>query len=218
MKIRDLVFEAPVPSNNTNPNATNKVDPTKALDPAQKTLAKATMAKGLGVDANPQGMIPQNKQVGQQPVLGPAQKDALVKSLGFMQGNLMQLPGQDSKQKIDKIDSKGVHFADPQTGKETVMDKDAVSQAVTPQQVKTAQAQDTDQMVRAIQSLKNVDKTISNPAKDAKSIMVPTNKRTGMDKDNVGQLAGAIKPALDGGPNGVNALKSLLVRMQHQSK
>ena len=122
MKIRDLVFEAPAPSNNTNPNATNKVDPTKALDPAQKTLAKATMAKGLGVENNPQGMIPQNKQVGQQPVLGPDQKDALVKSLGFMQGNLMQLPGQDSKQKVNKIDSKGVHFADPQTGKETVMD------------------------------------------------------------------------------------------------
>jgi hypothetical protein len=217
MKIRDLVFEAPVPSNNTL-NATDKVDPSKALTTAQKTLAKATMAKGLGVDNDPQGMIPQNKQVGQQPVLGPAQKDALVKSLGFMQGNLMQLPGQDSKQKIDKIDSKGVHFADPQTGKQTVMDKDAVSQAVTPQQVKTAQAQDTDQMIRAVQSLKNVDKTISNPAKDAKSMMIPTNKRTGMDKDNVGQLAGAIKPALDGGPNGVNALKNLLVKMQHQSK
>jgi hypothetical protein len=217
MKIRDLVFEAPVPSNNTNPNATNKVDPTKALDPAQKTLAKATMAKGLGVENNPQGMIPQNKQIGQQPVLGPAQKDALVKSLGFMQGNLMQLPGQDSKQKVDKIDSKGVHFADPQTGKETVMDKDAVSQAVTPQQVKTAQAQDTDQMVRAIQSLKNVDKTITSPGKDAKSMMVPTDKRTPMDKDNVAQLAGSMKPALDS-QNGVSALKNLLMKMQHQSK
>jgi hypothetical protein len=217
MKIRDLVFEAPAPSNNTNPNATNKVDPTKALDPAQKTLAKATMAKGLGVENNPQGMIPQNKQVGQQPVLGPDQKDALVKSLGFMQGNLMQLPGQDSKQKVNKIDSKGVHFADPQTGKETVMDKDAVSQAVTPQQVKTAQAQDTDQMVRAIQSLKNVDKTITSPGKDAKSMMVPTDKRTPMDKDNVAQLAGSMKPALDS-QTGVSSLKNLLMKMQHQSK
>jgi hypothetical protein len=218
MKIRDLVFEAPVPSNNTNPNATNKIDPNKALDPAQKTLAKATLAKGLGVDNNPQGMIPKNKQVGQTPVISPADKEKLVKSLGFMQGNLMQLPGLDGKQKIDSIDAKGVHFADPQTGKQTVMDKDAISQAITPQQVKTAQAKDTDQMIHAVQSLKNVDKTISNPTKDAKSMMVPTNKRTPMDKDNVGQLAGAIKPALDGGPNGVNALKNLLIRMQHQSK
>lgn len=218
MKIRDLVFEAPVPSNNnTNPNATNKVDPSKALDPSQKTIAKATMANALGVDTDQQGMIPQNKQVGQQPVLGPAQKDALVKSLGFMQGNMMQLPGADSKQKIDQIDSKGVHFTDPQSGKQTVMDKDAVSQAITPQQVKTAQAQDTDQMVRAVQSLKNVDKTITSPGKDAKSMMVPADKRTPMDKDNVGQLAGSMKPALDS-PNGVSALKNLLMKMQHQSK
>jgi hypothetical protein len=218
MKIRDLVFEAPVPSNNTNPNATNKVDKNKALDPAQKTLAKATMAKGLGVDTNPQGMIPQNKQVGQTPVISPADKEKLVKSLGFMQGNLMQLPGSDSKQKINSIDAKGVHFADPQTGKETVMDKDAISQAITPQQVKTAQTKDTDQMIRAVQSLKNIDKTISSPGKDAKSMMVPADKRTPMDKDNIGQLAGAMKPALAGGSQGVNDLKNLLLRMQHQSK
>lgn len=216
MKIRDLVFEF---SNqpNTNPNATNKVDPNKALDPTQKIVAKATMAKALGVDPKQQGQLDQNKQAGQQPVLGPSQKDALVKSLGFMQGNLMQLPGTDSKQKIDKIDSKGVQFTDPQTGKQTVMDKDAISQAITPQQVKTAQAQDTDQMIRAVQSLKNVDKTISNPSKDAKSMMVPADKRTPMDKDNIGQLAGSVKPALDS-PNGVSALKNLLMKMQHQSK
>jgi hypothetical protein len=218
MKIRDLVFEAPVPSNNTNPNATNKVDPSKALDPAQKALAKVTMAKGLGVDNNPQGMIPQNKQVGQGPVISPADKEKLVKSLGFMQGNLMQLPGLDGKQKIDKIDSKGVHFADPRTGKQTVMDKDAISQAVTPQQVQIAQTKDTSQMTRAVQSLKNVDKTISSPGKDAKSMMIPANKRTAMDKDNVAQLAGAMKPALAGGNNGVNDLKNLLMKMQHQSK
>jgi len=218
MKIRDLVFEAPVPSNNTNPNATNKVDPNKALDPAQKTLAKATMAKGLGVDNDPQGMIPQNKQVGQAPAISPAEKEKLVKSLGFMQGNLMQLPGADGKQKIDKIDSKGVHFADPKTGKQTIIDKDTIGQVLTPQQVRTAQTKDTSQMTRAVQSLKNVDKTISSPGKDAKSMMVPANKRTAMDKDNIGQLAGAMKPALAGGNNGINDLKNLLMKMQHQSK
>ena len=92
-----------------------------------------------------------------------------------------------------------------------------MSQAVTPQQVKTAQAQDTDQMVRAIQSLKNVDKTITSPGKDAKSMMVPTDKRTPMDKDNVAQLAGSMKPALDS-QTGVSSLKNLLMKMQHQSK
>jgi hypothetical protein len=218
MKIRDLVFEAPVPSNNTNPNATNKVDPTKALDPAQKTLAKVTMAKGLGVDNDPQGMIPQNKQVGQSPAISPADKEKLVKSLGFMQGNLMQLPGADGKQKIDKIDAKGVHFADPKTGKQTIIDKDTIGQVLTPQQVRTAQTKDTSQMTRAVQSLKNVDKTISSPGKDAKSMMVPANQRTAMDKDNIGQLAGAMKPALAGGQNGINDLKNLLMKMQHQSK
>jgi len=213
MKIRDLVFEAPIPTPIKAPNNVDPTtDPNKKLDPTQKKLAKDTMANALGVDTQQQGVTPQN-QMGQPAT--DKQKDDVMKSLQFMQGNLMSVPGADAKQKIDKIDAKGVHFIDPQSGKETVMDKDTIGQAVTPQQVTTAATKDKVELQRNLNQLKLLDPTL-NTQKDTISLMKSPQQRNNIDQANVGQLAGTVKPAMTD-RLGVQGLKNLLLKMQHQT-
>jgi len=216
MKIRDLVFEAPIPSPNTKTNSPNNADPTtdpnKKLDPTQQKLAKDTMANALGVKTQQPGQTPQN-QIGQPAT--DSEKDAVMKGLQYMQGNLMNLPGYDTKQKIDKIDSKGVHFMDPQSGKQTVMDKDTIGQAVTPQQVAAAATKDKVELQKNLNQLKMLDPSL-NTQKDTMSLMKSPQQRNNVDQANVGQLAGTVKPAMTD-KLGVQGLKNLLMRMQHQT-
>jgi|APCry1669192806_1035432.scaffolds.fasta_scaffold01471_10 hypothetical protein len=218
MKIQELLVEAPVSTNNISSMGAGGVDPSKKIGRSSRSDLAQNALGGRAVGSTPVNQKPMGQQAGggssaALDMIGNNMKQ-LTTALGLNPGS--KVPGAD-KAVVDKVDDKGVHYQDPQSGTQVTMGKDDLSKFLTKDLVSKVLSKDKASVVR--------DLNIINTALPGSATKMPVQKvatsltksnPNNVDLQNIAQATNtAFSPLLRDQPS-TQVIKNKMMQVQKQ--